>query len=676
MQTDEYKQAEVLGRAGSTRHKVDGASSFGPTTRAVNRKAMQKVLPIKDDCGKLVLPLQGLLQVPSGPGQPLAAMLKNTLDEEKKIVRKLATASSKARLASLREARKSLQDFLDVHAEPTLAALLEHCPSLGEFSTALHVVPSQNYVLHEVAFDTHRRATHLAAWASGHSRASNLQAVLDSDWHAKSSTVLDPLTVHKAEASTPCKQFGFCVCSATGKLVLQYRNTYHKHLKRCFAKKTMFLRQLLADGHVVVKFFTPIEIPTPAPEPSPWSALLEEFLEECDGDPKLVQQDVVVWAHVGMQYFKPYRSTLQRLRLIELMPDGKVHLEQTGEYQSEFEFIDTLNLSMAWRCHFYQIEATDAPIGALLPAQCIAQEFEHDSCHLWPPVRKPRGPRKGKGKGKVSKDIVDDSCVGDVEDHVDDLPAEDDLSFVESSHEGSNSEGEDANDSEESNDELLLDGLDVLLKEHLVTMVAENETAGKSEVAEPILEAATHDVVSDSDSEHVVLEAPDVGQGASSSSSIAPPPVVVEPMEVEATTTVAAPAAHVEALVGPPIPVPAVARGKALADIAVSGGRIAFYCKGFFQATCETHYRCVLTRTSMAGRRAGQGRPLGLLTSWLAMGPTVVDKASHWDAAAWPNHATRHEHRTLLAQLEGGIEMLSFERDQREDEPEEPDRVA
>eukprot|EP00971_Amphidinium_carterae_P048166 948706-Amphidinium_carterae.1 len=432
----------------------------------------------------------------------------------------------------------------------------------------------------------------------------------------------------------------------------------------------MCLRELLADGHVVVKFFTPSEIPTPAPDPSPWSALLDGFLEESAQDPKSVQQDVVLWLHVGMQYFKPYRSTFQRLRLIELMSDGKVCLEQTGEYQSGFEFIDTLNLAMAWRCQFYQIEATGAPIGALLLAQCIVQEFEHDSCHLWPPERKPRlprGPKKGKG-------MVDTSSVGDVDDGVADLPSEENSSYFDSSCEGTSSGADDAIDSEMSDDDLLSDGLDVLLKEHLVAMVAENETEKECEVAEPNLEPTVHDEKSGTDSEHIVLEAPDVGQAASSSH--VPPPAVVEQMEEEDTTGLAAVVELAEASVGPPIIERPAARGKALADIAVPGGRIAFYAKGFFQATCETHYRCVLTRTSLAGRHAGQGRPLGLLTSWLAMGPTVVDKTSHWDVIALLDHATREEHRAHLAGLEGSIEMLAFERDQREDESEEPDRVV
>eukprot|EP00971_Amphidinium_carterae_P048167 948706-Amphidinium_carterae.2 len=171
MQTEEYKQAEVMGKAGSTRHNLDGASSFDPNPRAVNRKAMQKVTPFMDDNGKLVLPVQSLLQVQSEPGQPLASMLKNTLEEELRSVRKQTLARSKTRLALLQEGRKSLHDFLAMHTEPTLATLLNHCLALGQFSSSLHLVPSQNYVLHEVAFDTRKKATNLVAWASGHSRA-------------------------------------------------------------------------------------------------------------------------------------------------------------------------------------------------------------------------------------------------------------------------------------------------------------------------------------------------------------------------------------------------------------------------------------------------------------------------------------------------------------------------
>ena len=49
-------------------------------------------------------------------------------------------------------------------------------------------------------------------------------------------------------------------------------------------------------------------------------------------------------------------------------------------------------------------------------------------------------------------------------------------------------------------------------------------------------------------------------------------------------------------------------------------GRITYYeSSGSFAAYCSNpdHGRCVLTRTSRAGRSRGQGRPLGKLVAWL-----------------------------------------------------------
>ena len=104
--------------------------------------------------------------------------------------------------------------------------------------------------------------------------------------------------------------------------------------------------------------------------------------------------------------------------------------------------------------------------------------------------------------------------------------------------------------------------------------------------------------------------------------------------------------------------------------------KITFYGRhSYFTARCEQpgHFRCVLTRSSEEGRRPAQGRPLGLLTSWLHVGVGLASKEEHWAADHWPTLAQRQEHRELLATYAGGAELLNLERDRRAGEGEEPD---
>ena len=116
-------------------------------------------------------------------------------------------------------------------------------------------------------------------------------------------------------------------------------------------------------------------------------------------------------------------------------------------------------------------------------------------------------------------------------------------------------------------------------------------------------------------------------------------------------------------------------RDKADLTLAVTGGRLSFYRKSqICTATCtnELHGRCVLTRSMVAGRSPAQGRPLGLLLSWLEMGITVDTKLEHWDRDCWPTLSEREAARTLFLHVEGAQPFLDEERPLRPGEPEEP----
>ena len=113
----------------------------------------------------------------------------------------------------------------------------------------------------------------------------------------------------------------------------------------------------------------------------------------------------------------------------------------------------------------------------------------------------------------------------------------------------------------------------------------------------------------------------------------------------------------------------------------VPGGVLRYYeTTKLFTATCANpaHGRCVLSRTSEAGRRKAQGRPLGLLMSWLARGEDAGTKEEHWskDLCLSPSATTRAEHREVLEGLIGSQDFLERERAQEAGESKEPDGLA
>ena len=111
--------------------------------------------------------------------------------------------------------------------------------------------------------------------------------------------------------------------------------------------------------------------------------------------------------------------------------------------------------------------------------------------------------------------------------------------------------------------------------------------------------------------------------------------------------------------------------------VAFPGGYVQYYHKlDQFVAYCthEAHGRCVLTRSSVAGSRRGQGRPLGLLCAWLEMGTTesCQTKADHMNRKRWPDHSARVAARNRILSEHGGNELLSSERPPTEGEGDEP----
>jgi hypothetical protein len=113
-----------------------------------------------------------------------------------------------------------------------------------------------------------------------------------------------------------------------------------------------------------------------------------------------------------------------------------------------------------------------------------------------------------------------------------------------------------------------------------------------------------------------------------------------------------------------------------------NGGTVSYYKDGRFEAVCRhpSHLpkgRCRLTRTcerSLDETSEAQGRPLGLMSSWLLRADMFASKEEHCDLFALfvLTHEERLEARHQLQALPFGPQLCDAERASREGEGAEP----
>ena len=72
------------------------------------------------------------------------------------------------------------------------------------------------------------------------------------------------------------------------------------------------------------------------------------------------------------------------------------------------------------------------------------------------------------------------------------------------------------------------------------------------------------------------------------------------------------------------------------------------------------------------GQRLAQGRPLGLMLSWLSVAGLCETKAEHESFQAFLPNEERSTHRKELASLANGQDLAANERPLRTGEPAEP----
>ena len=142
-----------------------------------------------------------------------------------------------------------------------------------------------------------KNAIEIVHWLSEH-KGSGLGAALDTYWEDLHATITDypNISASTMSSKTMCQTTGICHCNVAGKKMKQFTKAVHTLQKRLFMEPVH--KAKLSDGYVVLCLQSHV--------PMSASTVLGDYLPE------------ELWAHIGLQYYSPYRSTFN---LVERLPD-------------------------------------------------------------------------------------------------------------------------------------------------------------------------------------------------------------------------------------------------------------------------------------------------------------------------------------------------------------------
>ena len=661
----EYLQAEEIGRAATERHRDMGLPSFGPPPRTV-RRSQTRLQP-----GTSLVSEQGALRPTAAMqvGEQPARLTFQDLDLDTALtkVRKEAMRVGRAKASAERASMRALQKFQEEHTGALHEACLAAMPDAAPFISDFKMIPHESLMVAEVALDPVDDAECVAEWASANARRSNLKAALLADWESKCTTIGESAcesTERQPDLHTMCLKYNCCVCSQPGKSYWQFRNRLLAGMKRLIPRADGSIKKRLVDGHFALRLSGEA-----APELlDDWDRALEAKYGDSDEE---ARGSVVgdIWYHIAVHYLKPYRPTLQSLRLTRHEADaGRVFLEQTGAFFTDLEALRTLSLSARWSMEVYEMINTAEPVGTLNPREACFRRKEEEAASLWPP---PPRRRRGVARASRARPGVAEAATEIGQAPAGNPNAMDETAEAEAQSNQGNQEIADMRDEAEAVSDSDVSDMDDDIQEALDTALADlvhpHDEGDAADVANFGLDAMELDVEGGRLGAHIVPEdgaleaedeaAVDVAGGAASSNMPPPPP----PPRLERAESVAS-----------------SQRERAEIVVEVPGGKLTYYHKGeFFTATCNNlaHGKCILTRTSRAGKRSAQGRPLGLLMGWLALGQDSDSKAAHFDRSRWPNHQARTDARERLSEMPGAEGLFAEERPQEPGEVGEPDQL-
>lgn len=424
-----------------------------------------------------------------------------------------------------------------------------------------------------------------------------------------------------------------CVCCDDGRQVFRLRNKFLRNLKsQC--KVGSVGRQALGDGYIVLEVTwqrDAVEVS------SPWAAYA--MTDEVAGASEFQGVSGSLWLHIGHMSFCPYQPVFQVLEKLPNEPNSPyTWVKATNTYKHEFELYPCLHRSLKWSMKFFTTVDTWQTLGRFAPSVIPVKPLpQSEECHLWPL----------RGGGGRKRRAPNDSEDGEAEERgaAEAQPIED------GGFDGEALEGSD---------------------------IDEGDVAGAPEVGDEEGESAEDlaNLLGSMDQREEAMQEvfADIDEGSVGVAPVAKAPVAEAPSQPQAASSSAAGGPPQQRAPLAPVVVQAPGmRTQAIAAMEFGNGRISYYRKGDFVAICQRH-GCILTRTSRPGRRAAQGRPLGLMAAWLQT--DFETKEEHLDKGNFPSYDARLLARTALALSPEGMELASHEGPGADGDLGEPEGLA
>ena len=543
---------------------------------------------------------------------------------------------------------------------------------------------------------------HLAEWR-GNKQMAPVRQMLQSEWQAKH-TLLDQNDSPKIEDTGPqepqqgrCLKYGFCLCKGEGFLAYIFhcnlashmqarsitRRAPHRDNKHTKPPKTR-ARLLLESTQVCLK------LEAQATAEQQLQALMDATDDEADASGLQVPKEV--WLHINYINFRdmhfsflkmvmdPKKQSPGSATLLEVQPGPLA-----GAVLRSCVFLAQLDLNYEWRASWHQIICDDAtvPDAEFLPRFVQVRPLDSE---ILPPLKvwrgpepetqafrdkqkkksgqprpRPRGQKRKQGassaaavrKRQASQKHQRGSAIKDTGGP----------SATEADEDVQN-EGPD----DMSGDESLPD-----LEELELDDAVQQSTAGPTnamELEESQLLAELASCIAEDAPQSAAAAVPPAAAAAAAAESAAPnEPIPEGPAAVPP--------------VPPPAPVPRVRHGaEDVFPIQLDGeylGTLRYNARfKTLTAHCECHKEesCRKQRTVVAGRKAGQGRPIGYLLAWLMDGKNHRNASHHGrDADSACNWEQRDRLRTRFLTLPGGCEFAQHERERAADESAEPRKI-
>ena len=375
-------------------------------------------------------------------------------------------------------------------------------------------------------------------------------------------------------------------------------------------------------------------------------------------DPTEQSHNDCLWWHVGYLLKKPWEPTFHVMEFIEdapppRLPQVSAVVAATGQINTLLPAIRRLGLTKPWFMTIWCLSDSMAPVQDFLPKTVWVVRLKEDSQQFWPPRR---APAHHGGWRQHVEDLLDESSSDGSRasgESPRDAGVGDDLGF-----DGDGGDGGEEEPPEQPMLERLWDEL----------MIGEEESAAEDEgIAEQLGDAVSFiggngcdgedDDCADYDDDSSDCADYDDDDDAAQDAILAAPADGTENGGARASRSGREPAIVVE----------------------TEGGSIHFYRSNFsFEAVCADPRhgrRCTRTRTSIPGRRPGQGRPLGYLVAWLADGREHDNREGHQTAKRF-EYAMRALCRDVFSHAAGSELLLAEEREPEPGEGEEPEHFA